>query len=94
MQNYNPSLVFIVRIISSSGPLTFYGMTILVLKLFFFFVAPREYSRRLTSPPVEISAAVAKAISPYVDGFYLMTPFGRTALMARIMDRIRSDGLA
>lgn len=43
---------------------------------------------------VEISAAVAKAISPYVDGFYLMTPFGRTALMARIMDRIRSDGLA
>ncbi len=40
---------------------------------------------------VEISAAVAKAVAPYVDGYYLMTPFGRTALMARIMDRIRAD---
>lgn len=42
----------------------------------------------------EISAAVAARIAPYVDGFYLMTPFGRTALMARIMARIRADGNA
>ena len=38
---------------------------------------------------VKISAAVAREIAPYVDGYYLMTPFGRTGLMARIMDEIR-----
>jgi homocysteine S-methyltransferase len=38
---------------------------------------------------VKVSTAVAKAISPYVDGYYLMTPFGRTGLMARIMGEIR-----
>lgn len=43
---------------------------------------------------VTISAAIAREIAPYVDGFYLMTPFGRTGLMARIMARIREDGLA
>lgn len=43
---------------------------------------------------VTVSAAVAKEIAPYVDGFYLMTPFGRTGLMARIMAQIREDGLA
>ncbi|MGM9615577.1 MAG: bifunctional homocysteine S-methyltransferase/methylenetetrahydrofolate reductase [Oscillospiraceae bacterium] len=43
---------------------------------------------------IDISAAVAKAIAPYVDGYYLMTPFGRTNLIARIMQRIREDGLA
>lgn len=43
---------------------------------------------------VTVSAAVAKEIAPYVDGFYLMTPFGRTGLMARIMNRIREEGLA
>ena len=41
-----------------------------------------------------ISAAVAREISPYIDGYYLMTPFGRTGLMGRIMDRIRREGLA
>lgn len=39
---------------------------------------------------VKISAAVAKEIAPYVDGYYLMTPFGRTGLMARIMGQIRA----
>lgn len=43
---------------------------------------------------VTISAAIAREIAPYVDGFYLMTPFGRTNLMARIMARIREAGLA
>lgn len=42
---------------------------------------------------VEVSAAVAREIAPYIDGFYLMTPFGRTELMARIMDRLRKEGL-
>ena len=42
---------------------------------------------------VSISSAVAEAISPYVDGFYLMTPFGRTGLMARIMAELRGKGL-
>lgn len=43
---------------------------------------------------VDISAAVAAAIAPYVDGYYLMTPFGRTGLMARIIARIHADGNA
>lgn len=50
--------------------------------------ADRERGEALA---VDISAAVAKAIAPYVDGYYLMTPFGRTRLMARIMDRIREE---
>ena len=32
-------------------------------------------------------------IADYVDGFYLVTPFGRTSLIARILDRFREDGL-
>ncbi|MCD8216511.1 MAG: methylenetetrahydrofolate reductase, partial [Clostridiales bacterium] len=34
---------------------------------------------------VEISSEIMRRISPYVDGYYLMTPFGRTGLMARII---------
>ena len=41
----------------------------------------------------QISLAAARAMAPYIDGFYLMTPFKRTGLMARIMGRIRADGL-
>lgn len=40
---------------------------------------------------VKISTAVAQEIAPYVDGYYLITPFGRTGLMARIMDAIREQ---
>lgn len=40
---------------------------------------------------VELSADFARRMRPYVDGYYLVTPFGRTALIARIMDRIRQD---
>ena len=46
----------------------------------------REAGEKLA---VKISTAVAEAIGPYVDGYYLMTPFGRTGLMGRIMDKIR-----
>jgi homocysteine S-methyltransferase len=52
--------------------------------------ADRERGEELA---VTVSAAIAKEIAPYVDGFYLMTPFGRTGLMGRIMDKIRQDGL-
>ena len=43
---------------------------------------------------VEISTRIAKEIAPYIDGFYIMTPFGRTGLVVRIMDSIRREGLA
>lgn len=37
---------------------------------------------------VKVSVSIADAIGPYVDGYYLMTPFGRTGLMGRIMKEI------
>lgn len=40
---------------------------------------------------VKISRTVAREMEPYVDGYYLMTPFGRTGLMVRIMEAIRKD---
>ena len=40
---------------------------------------------------MEISAETARAIRPFVDGYYLMTPFGRTGLVCRIMDSIRRE---
>ena len=43
---------------------------------------------------VEISMEIARQIAPYVDGFYLITPFDRTGLVCRIMDSIRKAGLA
>ena len=42
---------------------------------------------------VKISIAVAREIAPYVDGYYLITPFGRTGLMAKIMRQIQQDNL-
>lgn len=38
---------------------------------------------------VRISAEIAVQIAPYVDGYYFMTPFGRTSLITRIIDQIR-----
>ncbi len=35
---------------------------------------------------VEISAEIMRRIASYVDGYYLMTPFGRTGLIARIIE--------
>ena len=37
----------------------------------------------------EISADMARRMAACVDGYYLITPFGRTALVAQIMDDIR-----
>ena len=45
----------------------------------------REESEDLA---VRICAAVARAIEPWVDGFYLMTPFQRVGLMSRILQEI------
>ena len=42
---------------------------------------------------VELSTEFAREIAPYVDGYYLMTPFGRTGLVARILDRFHEEGL-
>ena len=42
---------------------------------------------------VEISANMARRMAPFVDGYFLITPFSRTELMVRIMDRIRGDAL-
>lgn len=42
---------------------------------------------------VAVSRAAAAAMAPHVDGFYLMTPFGRTGLIARVTDALSEDGL-
>lgn len=36
-----------------------------------------------------VSTAIAGEIAPYVDGFYLMTPFSRTGLMTRLVAELR-----
>lgn len=46
----------------------------------------REESEELA---VGISTRIAREIAPYTDGFYLMTPFRRVALITRIMEQIR-----
>ena len=38
-----------------------------------------------------ISLEMAKAALPYADGFYLMTPFNRVALMERLIARLRTE---
>jgi homocysteine S-methyltransferase len=53
--------------------------------------ADREKGENLA---VEISTEIARQIAPYVDGFYIITPFGRTGLVVRIIDSIRKAGLA
>lgn len=42
---------------------------------------------------LHVSRAVAREIAPHVDGFYLMTPFGRTGLMVRLMQALRADAI-
>ena len=48
--------------------------------------ADRERGEELA---VEISVEMARRMRPYVDGYYIITPFGRTGLVGRIMDEIR-----
>ena len=40
---------------------------------------------------LEVSVQAAKASAPYADGFYLMTPFNRVALMERLIARLRTE---
>ena len=40
---------------------------------------------------VKISAAIAREIAPYTDGYYLMTPFKRVELMQRILKELRKE---
>ena len=42
---------------------------------------------------VELSTEFMRKIADDVDGYYLVTPFGRTGLIARILDRCREEGL-
>jgi homocysteine S-methyltransferase len=49
--------------------------------------ADREQGEALA---LEISLEAARRMRELVDGFYLMTPFGRTGLVCRIMDEIRA----
>lgn len=46
-----------------------------------------EEARRLA---VDISTAMAEAIYPYVDGYYLITPFKRIDIVAEIIGRIQA----
>ena len=38
---------------------------------------------------VEITTRIAKEIEPYVDGYYIVTPFNRTSLIERILKQLR-----
>ena len=40
---------------------------------------------------LEVSVRAAKAAAPYADGFYLMTPFNRIALMERLIARLNAE---
>ena len=39
---------------------------------------------------VKLSLEIAKDIEPYIDGYYIITPFARTALVARIVAEIKA----
>jgi len=40
---------------------------------------------------LEVSVKAAQAAAPYADGFYLMTPFNRVALMERLIARLNEE---
>ena len=43
---------------------------------------------------LEVSVKATQAAAPYADGFYLMTPFNRIALMERLIARLKEEGIA
>ena len=43
---------------------------------------------------LEVSVKATQAAAPYADGFYLMTPFNRIALMERLIARLKKEGIA
>ena len=40
---------------------------------------------------VQLSLEIAKDITPYIDGYYIITPFARTALVARIVKELKES---
>ena len=42
---------------------------------------------------LELSCSMARRMRDFVDGYFLITPFSRTALMVRIMEQLRSDSI-
>lgn len=42
---------------------------------------------------LEVAVQAAKAAAPYADGFYLMTPFNRIALMEQLIARLKTEVL-
>ena len=38
---------------------------------------------------MQLSLEIAKDITPYIDGYYIITPFARTALVARIVKGLK-----
>ena len=40
---------------------------------------------------VQLSLEIAKDITPYIDGYYIITPFARTALVARIVKGLKES---
>ena len=36
----------------------------------------------------KISVTIAEKIAPYVDGYYMITPFNRTGLISSIIDKL------
>ena len=43
---------------------------------------------------VQLSLEIAKDIAPYIDGYYIITPFSRTSLVARIVKELTARRLA
>ena len=43
---------------------------------------------------LEVSVKAAQAAAPYADGFYLMTPFNRIALIERLIARLKEERIA
>ncbi len=48
----------------------------------------REESEALA---IKISTQIAKEINPYIDGFYIMTPFSRTTLVTKVIESIKES---
>ena len=49
------------------------------------------FSNFSTALGLEVSMQMAREALPYADGFYLMTPFNRVALMERLIARLKTE---
>ena len=53
-----------------------------------FYIATREEAEEVA---IELSVEIAAKLYDIADGFYFMTPFNRTGLIARIIEAIRQE---